>query len=125
LLLLKGDTATVEQLLSKLSKRFPAAQQHWLRGVLALKAQQPEAALTAFQKVKRPVPPSDRPNIWQIYTQQALHQWEAAALQLGLGLKSNILDGFSLHRPASTEHPILQRLALLQQLETGHPGVKV
>lgn len=124
LLLLKGDTATVEQLLSQQAKRFSAAQQHWLRGVLALKEQRPEAALTAFQKVKLPVTPADRPNIWQIYTQQALYQWEATALQLGLGMKTNTLLGFSLSKPSYTEHPVLQRLALLQQLETGHPPLE-
>ncbi len=125
LLLLKGDTATVEQLLSQQSKRFPAAQQQWLRGVLALKAQQPEVALTEFQKLKRPVTPGDRPDIWQIYTRQALHQWDTAASQLGLGVQpNNSIWGFSLTRPAYTEHPILQRLALLQQLETGQPPVE-
>ena len=124
LLLLKGDTATVEQLLTQQAKRFSAAQQHWLRGVLALKAQRPEAALSAFQQVKRPLTPGERPNIWQIYTQQALHQWEATALQLGLEKKTNTLWGFSLSQPSYTEHPILQRLALLQQLATGHPPLE-
>ncbi|NJP12586.1 MAG: tetratricopeptide repeat protein [Leptolyngbyaceae cyanobacterium RU_5_1] len=124
LLLLKGDTVTVEQVLNQHPKRFSAAQQHWLQGALALKAQQPEGALSEFQKVKRPVTPGDRPNIWQIYTQQALHHWEAAALQLGLGMKTNTLMGLSLGRPAYTEHPILQRFALMQQLETGHPPLE-
>jgi len=62
--------------------------------------------LTAFQKVKRPVTPGDRPNIWQIYTQQALYQWEATASQLGLGMKTNTLLGFSLSKPSYTEHPV-------------------
>lgn len=124
LLLLKGDTATVEQLLSRQSKRFPAAQQHWLRGVLALKAQQPEAALSEFQKLKRPVTPGDRPDIWQIYTRQVLHQWDTTASQLGLGAQPQSVWGFSLIRPAYTQHPILQRLALLQQLKTGQPSLE-
>lgn len=128
LLLLKGDTATVEQLLSQQSKRFPAAQQHWLRGVLALKAQQPAAALSEFQKLKRPVTPSDRLDIWQVYSQQALQQWAAAAAQLGLAAqpnsRPNSLLGFSLLRPVYTEHPLLQRLALRQQLETGQPPLE-
>jgi len=124
LLLLKGDTATVEQLLSQQSKRFPVAQQHWLQGVLALKMQRPEAALTEFQKLKKPVTPGDRPDIWQIYTRQALHQWEATASQLGLGVQPHSIWGFSPRRPAYTEHPILQRLALLQQLETGQPPLE-
>jgi len=44
-------------------------------------------------------------------------------LQLGLG-KNNTLLGFSLSKPSYTEHPVLQRLALLQQLETGHPPLE-
>ncbi|MGA7953391.1 MAG: tetratricopeptide repeat protein [Gloeobacterales cyanobacterium] len=124
LLLLKGDTTATEELLSKHSKRFPAAQQHWLQGVLSLKAQQPEAALASFQKVKHPLTPGDRPIIWQIYTQQALHNWEVSALQLGLGLQTATRWGFSLRQPAYTEHPILQRLALLQHIKTGNPPLE-
>jgi len=45
-------------------------------------------------------------------------------LQLGLGMKTNTLLGFSLSKPSYTEHPVLQRLALLQQLETGHPPLE-
>jgi tetratricopeptide (TPR) repeat protein len=122
LLLLKGDTATVEQLLSKQSKRFPAAQQHWLRGVLALKAEQPEVALTAFQKVKQPVTQGDRPDIWEIYTQQALQNWEAAAQRLGLQNSSMSILPFS--QPAYAIHPILTRLALLQKSKTGKPPLE-
>ncbi|HEY9641976.1 MAG TPA: tetratricopeptide repeat protein, partial [Coleofasciculaceae cyanobacterium] len=122
LLLLQGDTAAVEQLLNKQAKRFSAAQQHWLRGVLALKAEQPAVALDAFQKVKRPLTPGDRPNIWQIYTQQALHNWDAAALKLGLTATS--MWGFSPTRPTYSEHPILERLALLYHIETGQPPLE-
>jgi tetratricopeptide (TPR) repeat protein len=121
LLLIKGDTATVEQLLSQQAKRFPAAQQHWLRGVLSLKAQQPEVALTAFQKVKQPLTPGDRPNIWEIYTQQALKNWGAAGA--GLGLKSSTWGLFA-SRPAYAEDPILTRFALLQYLEAGQPALE-
>ncbi|MBD2459917.1 tetratricopeptide repeat protein [Oscillatoria sp. FACHB-1407] len=123
LLLLKGDVETVEQLLKKQSKRFPAAQQHWIRGVLALKAQQPDVALASFQKVKQPITPGDRPKIWQIYTQQALQQWDAAAVQLGLNAIANPFGRFMLN-PVYTEHPILQRLALLQKLKTGQPSLE-
>jgi len=51
----KGDTATVERFKST-SKTLSAAQQHWLRGFGTERAAA-EAALTAFQKVKRPVTP--------------------------------------------------------------------
>lgn len=122
LLLLKGDTAAVEALLSKQSKRFSSAQQHWMRGVLALKAQQLEAALISFQKIKRPVTPGDLPLIWQIYTEQALQQWEQSALQLGLGSQVSPLTRL-LKKPTYSEHPILERLALWQQFKTGKPGL--
>ncbi len=118
LLLLQGDTATVEQLLKKQSKRFPAAQRHWLQGVLSLKAEQPEAALASFKKIKRPTTPGDRPDVWQIYAQQAVGDWDAAALRLGFGLKS--AWGIS-PVPLYIQHPLLQRLALHQHLTTGQP----
>jgi tetratricopeptide (TPR) repeat protein len=123
LLLLKGDIATVEQLLHQQKKRFPAAQQHWLRGVLALKAQKPDVALESFQKLKRPVTPSDRLDIWLIYSHQLLGNWETAALKLEIEGKPSIW-GFSFASPKYTEHPLLQRLALLQQAKTGHPSLQ-
>jgi tetratricopeptide (TPR) repeat protein len=124
LLLLKGDVIGVEQLLSKKKTRFPAAQQHWLRGVLALQANQPEAALESFQKVKRPLTPGDRLDAWLIYTQQLLEHWEAAALKLGLGIQTSNLWGLSMGSPLYTKHPLLQRLAILQHLKTGHPSLE-
>ncbi len=122
LLLLKGDTATVEQLLSKQTKRFPAAHQHWLRGVLALKAEQPEAALTAFQKVKSSVTQGDRLDIWQVYTYQGMQNWEAAAQRLGF--QNLPRGGFSFSQPTYAIHPILMRLALLQKVKTGKPSLE-
>jgi tetratricopeptide (TPR) repeat protein len=124
LLLLKGDRATVEELIKKQSKRFTAAQLHWLRGVLALQSQQPETALAAFQKVKQPLTPGDRPDIWQVYTLQCLGDWETAALKLGLGLETSQLFGFSSEPPKYNQHPYLQRLALLQKLKTGQPSIE-
>jgi tetratricopeptide (TPR) repeat protein len=122
LLLLKGDTAAVEQLLKKKSN-FWAAQQHWIRGVLALKAQQPEEAIALFQKVKNPATPGDRPKTWQVYTQQTLQQWDAAAAQLGLNVSLNPFGRFSLKPPYTTD-PILERLALLQHFKTGKPPLE-
>lgn len=119
LLLLKGDTATVETLISKQAKRFNAAQLHWARGVLALKSEHPDAALTAFQKVKRPLTPGDRPDAWVIYTQQTLGHWTAASSLLGLG--ATTVWGFSLVEPKYLKHPLLQRLALWQRAQTGEP----
>lgn len=120
LLLLKGDVTTVEQLINKQSKRFNAAQLHWLRGVVALKTAQPDAALTAFQKIKRPLTPGDVPDAWVTYTQQQLEHWEAASALLGLRSTSSIW-GFSLAEPKYLKQPILQRLALVQQAKTGEP----
>ena len=119
LLLLKGDTATVETLMSKQAKRFSAAQLHWVRGVLALKAEQPDVALPSFQKIKRPLTAGDRPDAWVIYTQQQLGNWTAAANLLGLQATS--AWGFSFVEPKYLKHPLLQRLALSQRLETGEP----
>lgn len=122
-LLLKGETTTVEQLIAQQSKRFTAAQLHWLRGVLALKAQQPQTALESFQKIKRPLTPGDRPELWQIYTEQAHGKWEAAALKLGIGegftQRARLLYG----TPKYSEHPLLQRFALLHHLRTGQPSL--
>jgi tetratricopeptide (TPR) repeat protein len=122
LLLLKGDTAGVEQLLKKKSK-FWAAQQHWIRGVLALKAQQPEEAIAFFQKVKNPATPGDRPKAWQVYTLQVLQRWDAAAAQLGLDIPLNPFGGFSL-KPPYTTAPLLERLALLQHFKAGKPPLE-
>ncbi|MDX2230361.1 MAG: tetratricopeptide repeat protein [Leptolyngbyaceae cyanobacterium bins.349] len=126
LLFLKGDTEAVENLLKKKTK-FWAAQQHWIRGVLALKANQPEAAIASFQKIKQPVTPGDQPKIWQIYTQQILQNWDAAAAQLGLNLPLNPFGNPFARiapEPAYTTHPLLQRLALLQHFKTGKPSLE-
>lgn len=116
LLFLKGDTATVEQLVSQQPKRFSAAQLHWVRGVLSLKGGQPETALACFQKIKRPVTPGDIPAAWTAYTQQAINNWDAAA---------GILQMESSQRRLSLgpklEHPILERLATFQRAKTGQP----
>ncbi|MGB5631930.1 MAG: tetratricopeptide repeat protein, partial [Waterburya sp.] len=116
LLLLKGDTATVEQLINQQSQRFTAAQLHWVRGVLALQHGQPEAAWTSFQKIKRPVTPGDLPIAWIVYSQQVSGNWNAAANLLGLHSARNTLG-----RPKYLEHPILERLATFQQAKTGEP----
>ncbi|MDJ0733160.1 MAG: tetratricopeptide repeat protein [Nostocaceae cyanobacterium] len=114
LLLLKGDTATVEELITEQPKRFYAAQLRWVQGVLALKQGQPEAALTSFEKIKRPVTPGDLPLAWNVYSQQMSGNWGAA---------SNRLDMYayrSFSNPKYVEHPILERLAVAQQAKTGH-----
>ncbi|MBE9007056.1 tetratricopeptide repeat protein [Fortiea sp. LEGE XX443] len=119
LLLLKGDIATVEQLIDKQSKRFSAAQLHWIRGVLALKQEQPEAALTSFQKIKRPITPGDLPIAWIIYSQQMNGNWSAAANLLGLQSSPGIFS-----KPKYLGNPILKKLATAQQAKTGIPSIQ-
>ncbi|MDB9321864.1 hypothetical protein [Nodularia spumigena] len=114
LLLLKGDTATVEQLIKEQSKSFSAAQLHWVRGVLALKNGQPEAALTPFLKIKRSVTDGDLPLAWVVYTQQVSNNWDAAAYLLGLKSPSSAYG-----QPKYLEHPILERLAIFQHGKIG------
>ncbi|MBD2535056.1 tetratricopeptide repeat protein [Nostoc flagelliforme FACHB-838] len=119
LLLLKGDTATVEQLINEQSKRFSAAQLHWVRGVLALKKGQPEAALTSFQKIKQAITDGDSPIAWIVYTQQVSGHWDAAANILGLKSSGRSSDLMNYGEPKYLEHPILKRLATFQQGKTG------
>ncbi|WP_042342450.1 tetratricopeptide repeat protein [Calothrix sp. PCC 7507] len=119
LLLLKGDTTTVEQLINQQPKRFSAAQLHWVRGVLAIKHGQPEDALTSFQKIKRPITPGDLPIAWIIYSQQVSGNWNAAANLLGLQSSR-----YTFSRPKYLEHPILERLATAQQAKTGEPPLE-
>lgn len=111
LLLLKGDTNTIKQLLSKQAKRFSLAQIHWVRGVLALQAGEPETALSHFQKIKSKVTPDDVPAAWIAYTQQALERWDAAVTTLSLGA--------SVVRRSPLNHPAIARLVVVQQAKTG------
>lgn len=124
LLLLKGETTTVEQLITEQSKRFTAGQLYWLRGVLALQAQQPQTALEFFQKIKSPLTPGDRPEFWQIYSQQVQGNWEATALPLGIGADLDQSQKSSYKTPKYTEHPLLQRFALLHHLKTGQSSLQ-
>ncbi len=117
LLLLKGDTATVEQLITKQAKQFSAAQLHWVRGVLALKQGDPETALTSLQKVKRAVTPGDLPDAWIVYAQQAAGQWDAAAAKLGITVSPQWAPIYG--RPKFLDRPILMQLATFQQAKTG------
>ncbi|MBW4506940.1 MAG: tetratricopeptide repeat protein [Scytonematopsis contorta HA4267-MV1] len=119
LLLLKGDIATVEQLINQKSEAFSAAQLHWVRGVLALKHGQPEAALTSFQKIKHALTPGDLPIAWIIYSQQMSGEWDAAANLLGLESPE-----YSFGKPKYLEHPILEQLVTAQQAKTGKPPLE-
>ena len=116
LLLIKGDTAAVEDLISHRAKQFYAPQLHWARGILALKAGQPEAALTHLKKMGRPATPGDLPAAWMIYAHQQLGNWDQAEKALSLDrFSSQSMFSFT---PAFSKHPLKQRLALAQALET-------
>ncbi len=122
LLLLKRDTATVEELINKQPKRFSTAQLHWVQGVLFLLNQQSEAALASFQKIKRPITPGDVPIAWIVYTQQVMGNWDVAARILGL---SSQQSRFTSGKPKYLENPILERLATFQQAQTGQPSLEL
>jgi tetratricopeptide (TPR) repeat protein len=120
LLLLKGETETVETLITKQAKHFSAAQLHWTRGVLALKSDQPDLALPALQKVKRRLTPGDSPEAWVVYTQQKLGHWSIARTLLGLQFPTP--RDFFLNRqdqPKYLKHPIFQRLVMVQRTQPG------
>jgi tetratricopeptide (TPR) repeat protein len=123
-LLLKGDTATVEQLINTQAKQFSTAQLHWIKGVLSIKNGQSEAALTSFQKIKNSITPGDYPFAWIVYTQQTIGNWDAAANLLGLKSSSGQF-GLSYSKPKYLEHPILERLATFQKAKTGQPPVEL
>ncbi|NJL19640.1 MAG: hypothetical protein HC895_00555 [Leptolyngbyaceae cyanobacterium SM1_3_5] len=76
LLLIKGETEIVDRLITQQAKQFNAAQLHWVRGILALK-EQPQSALESFRKIKRSLTPGDVPNVWIVYAQQQMENWEA------------------------------------------------
>lgn len=112
LLLIEGQTETVKTLLEEQSKRFYAVQLHWARGILALQAKQPAAALEHFRKAKDPVTPDDHPKAWQAYARQAQADWPAAATTL-----------MQLRQSASAQllgkNGFLAWLDLNQRLQTG------
>jgi len=111
LLLLKGDTATVEHLITQNSKKFSTPQLHWVHGVLALKQGQYHTALTQFGKIKRPITPGDVPTAWMVYTQQVAGNWQGAAYFLGLPP--------AVGQPKYLGNPILEQLATFQLAQTG------
>lgn len=82
LLLLQGETERVKTLMTEQPNRFYAAQLHWVRGIFALQAEDPEGAIAHFRKSKDPVTPGDSPKAWPIYTRQCQADWSDAAMQL-------------------------------------------
>ena len=116
LLLFKGDTGAVEDLIAHHSKQFYATQLHWARGILALKAGQSEAALTHLKKMGRPATPGDRPTSWITYAHQQLGNWDQAEKDLDSSrVSSRLMFSFSSAFP---QHPVQQRLAMAQAVAT-------
>ena len=117
LLLINGDTSTVETLISTEAKRFTAAQLHWTKGVLALKSGDPAAAQICFEKLKAPITPGDSLDGWITYTLQQQGEWDRSADRLGLTefLKSH----HRLNQPKFDGHQILVKLVLFQQAMVG------
>jgi tetratricopeptide (TPR) repeat protein len=115
LLLIKGDRETVESLISTQSKRFSAAQLHWVRGVLAVKSDDPKTAVTSFLKVKKPLTRGDSIDAWVVYSYQQQQDWDSAALKLGLPSRNN----WQFTHTKFNAHPALYKLAIYQQAVVG------
>jgi tetratricopeptide (TPR) repeat protein len=111
LLLMKGQWPEVEQLVDTQAQRFSSAHLHWVKGVLALQAKDPAAALKFFGKVKQPSTPGDSMPAWLTYAAQQQQNWSLAAQHLGL-TSSVGLSKFPVHAA-------MQNLAIFQQAMTG------
>jgi tetratricopeptide (TPR) repeat protein len=116
LLLIKGDRDTVESLITTQSKRFSAPQLHWVRGVLALKSDDPKTAITSFIKVKKPLTRGDSQDAWLTYSYQQQQDWNSADMKLGLSSR----DSWHVRQPKFAYHPALVKLAIYQQAVTGN-----
>jgi tetratricopeptide (TPR) repeat protein len=110
LLLIKGDFDTVEDLIKVQSKRFSAAQVHWVRGVLELQADKPKFALISFAKVKKPLTPGESIDAWIAYSHQQNSNWDEAASKLWFS---------SFGKQTLAAHPILKKLSIFQQAAQG------
>jgi tetratricopeptide (TPR) repeat protein len=113
LLLIKGDFDTVEDLLKSHTKRFSAAQVHWVRGVLELQSGKPKFAMMSFAKVKKPLTPGESMDAWLAYSHQQQGNWDEAAIKLGL-FRFSIFGA-----PKLASHPALKKLAIFQQAAQG------
>ena len=118
LLFLTDQVDQVETLIDKQAKRFYAPHLHWARGILALQADDPAAALSHFQKMGRAASPGDDLASWQAYAHQCLGQWSEAANRLSM---TKPAWGNPMFRPSRTGHPAVQQLTLAQVAHTGEP----
>ena len=86
LLFINGQADVVKQLIDNQAKRFYAPQLHWARGVLALQANEQDAALSHFKKMGRLASPGDKLSVWPAYIYQQTGEWERAKTALGIGM---------------------------------------
>lgn len=123
LLLIKGDTEAVEDLIANQKKSFKALEIHWLKGALALLQQDYGTSLEHFRKVNSPLTPKDNPLIWKVYALQALEKWPEASKLLEADQPQPPPKKFSLSFITARRHShcVLQRLALYQCLQTQRP----
>ncbi len=110
LLILNHQTDQVERLIKSQAKRFSADHLHWAKGALALKTNQPEAAVPHFKKISAAVTPEDSLSVWPSYAHQcAGNLAEARAiLRESTGRKSPFRFG------QRSYHPAVQKLMLSQ-----------
>lgn len=120
LLVLNGQIDQVQTLIDSQSKRFFAAQLHWARGAIALKSNQPEAALDHFKKTNRPISRADHLAAWTTYAYQQMESWAEAETTLSTGTQGFSSSMFESRNFISRNqlHPALRLLLLYQVAHT-------
>jgi tetratricopeptide (TPR) repeat protein len=120
LLLLNGQVDQVQSLIDSQAKRFFAPQLHWARGAIALKANQPKAALDHFNKISRPISTEDHLAVWGTYAQQQLGNWSEAESSLAAASRnSGFPNRFGTRFiGGAPEHSAIQLLTLYQVAHT-------
>ena len=120
LLVLNGQVDQVQSLIDSQAKRFFAPQLHWARGAIAIKSDQPKAALAHFGKISRPISTEDHLAVWSAYAQQQLGNWSEAESALSAASRnSGFPNRFGTRFISSApEHPAVRLLTLYQVAHT-------
>jgi tetratricopeptide (TPR) repeat protein len=116
LLVLNCQIESVEALIKTQAKRFYAPHLHWARGVLALQADDPKAALPHFKKMGRPASPGDYLPAWEVYAHHMMEDWPAAERLLGMA--SPVFGGIAF-RAIGPKHPAVQPLRMALATHSG------